>query len=50
MRIANIMFSRGGGGIEQAAVDYCVGLRDLGHQVMAITAPNADVNADLKKN
>ncbi len=45
MRIANIMFSRGGGGIEQAAIDYAEGLRDLGHQVIAITAPNALVNA-----
>ncbi len=47
MRIANIMFSKGGGGIEKAFVDYCEGLRDLGHQVVAITAPGAMVNAEL---
>ena len=47
MRIANIMFSKGGGGIEKAFVDYCEGLRDLGHQVVAITVPNAMVNAEL---
>lgn len=47
MRIANIMFSRSGGGIEEAFVDYCEGLRDLGHQVVAITAPDALMNADL---
>jgi len=41
------MFSRNGGGIEQAAVDYAEGLRDLGHQVIAITAPDAAVNVDL---
>lgn len=41
------MFSRGGGGIEEAFVDYCEGLRDLGHQVVAVTAPNALMNADL---
>jgi len=47
MRIANIMFSSGGGGIEQAAVDYAEGLRDLGHQVIAITSPKSLVNADF---
>lgn len=47
MRIANIMFSKGGGGIEKAFVDYCEGLRDLGHQSIAITAPNAMINSEL---
>jgi glycosyltransferase involved in cell wall biosynthesis len=47
MRIANIMFSKIGGGIEKAFVDYCEGLRELGHQVVAITAPGALVNAEL---
>lgn len=47
MRIANIMFSRGGGGIEKAFVDYCEGLRDLGHDVTAITAPDAMVGEEL---
>lgn len=47
MRIANIMFSKGGGGIEKAFVDYCEGLRDLGHQSIAVTAPHAMVNSEL---
>ncbi len=47
MRIANIMFSKGGGGIEKAFVDYCEGLRDLGHQSIAISAPEAMVNSEL---
>lgn len=47
MRIAIIMFARGRGGVEAAFVSYCEGLRDLGHQVVAVTAPNAAVNDDL---
>ncbi len=47
MRIANIMFSKGGGGIEKAFVDYCEGLRDLGHQSIAITATEAMTNDEL---
>ncbi len=47
MRIANIMFSKGGGGIEKAFVDYSEGLRDLGHEVISITDPAAMVNAEL---
>ncbi len=49
MRIANIMFSKGGGGIEKAFVDYCEGLRDLGHQSIAITALGAMVNSELSE-
>lgn len=49
MRIANIMFSKGGGGIERAFIDYCEGLRDLGHQSIAITAPDAMVNSELRE-
>ena len=41
------MFARGRGGIEAAFVSYCEGLRDLGHQIVAVTAPNAAVNDDL---
>jgi glycosyltransferase involved in cell wall biosynthesis len=41
MHIVNIMFSRGGGGIEQAFVDYCVGLSERGHKVTAIVYPGA---------
>lgn len=49
MRIANIMFAKGGGGIEQAFVDYCEGLRDLGREVIAVTAPNAWANSELDR-
>jgi len=49
MRIANIMFSKGGGGIEKAFVDYCEGLRDLGYQSVAITAAGAMVNSELSE-
>lgn len=41
MHIVNIMFAKSGGGIEQAFVDYCEGLCDLGHRVTAITHPGA---------
>jgi glycosyltransferase involved in cell wall biosynthesis len=47
MHIVNIMFARGGGGIEQAFVDYCEGLRDRGHQVTAIVYPGAVVHHQL---
>jgi glycosyltransferase involved in cell wall biosynthesis len=47
MHIVNIMFSRGSGGIEQAFVDYCEGLRDRGHQVTAIVYPGAAVHHQL---
>lgn len=47
MRIANIMLSRQGGGIEQASVDYAEALRLLGHEVICITTPHAWVNHEL---
>lgn len=50
MRIVNIMFSRGGGGIEQAFVDYCEGLKKRGHDVTAITHPKAFINDALKSS
>ncbi len=49
MRIVNVMFAKTGGGIEQAFVDYCEGLRDRGHEVTAITAPNAWAIAQLRE-
>ncbi len=49
MRIANIMLSKGGGGIEKASVDYCEGMRDLGHQVIAITDPSALINSEFSE-
>lgn len=48
MHIVNIMFSLGTGGIEQAFVDYCEGLLKLGHELTAVTHPQAQVNAQLK--
>src|SRR5262245_34041750 len=47
MHIVNIMFSRGSGGIEQAFVDYCEGLRGRGHQVTAVVYPGAVVHHQL---
>ena len=47
MHIVNIMFSKGGGGIEQSFVDYTEGLIKRGHRVTAITHPKALVNKDL---
>lgn len=47
MHIVNIMFARGGGGIEQASVDYCQGLKERGHQVTAVVYPGAVVHHQL---
>jgi len=41
MHIVNIMFAKSGGGIEQAAVDYCDGLQALGHRVSSIVFPGS---------
>jgi glycosyltransferase involved in cell wall biosynthesis len=48
MYIVNILFSRGGGGIEQAFVDYCEGLQHRGTRVTAIVFPGSIVGARLK--
>jgi len=47
MHIVNIMFSCVPGGIEQAFVDYCEGLKKRGHRVTAITHPDAVINPEL---
>jgi glycosyltransferase involved in cell wall biosynthesis len=47
MRIVNIMFAKGAGGVEQAFVDYCEGLRDRGHQVTAMVYPGSAVHSQL---
>lgn len=47
MHIVNIMLAKNGGGIEQAAVDYCEGLRDLGHRVTAIVYPGSWAEAQM---
>ncbi len=49
MRIVNIMFAGGSGGVEQAFVDYCEGLNARGHQLTAIISHRAAVEADLKR-
>lgn len=41
------MFARGGGGIEQASVDYCQGLKSRGHDVIAVVYPGAVVHDQL---
>lgn len=48
MHIVNIMFGKGGGGIEQAFVDYCEGLRDRGHLVTAVIQPGAFIEKDIR--
>lgn len=48
MKIANIMLGIGRGGIEQAAVDYCIALAALGHEVLAITRIDAAINPALR--
>ena len=48
MHIVNIMLSTGGGGIEQAFVDYTEGLLRRGHEVTAITHPDAWANTPLR--
>ena len=41
MHIVNAMFAKGGGGIEQAFIDYCEGLKNRGHKVTALIQPGA---------
>ncbi|MDG1287141.1 MAG: glycosyltransferase [Rickettsiales bacterium] len=48
MRIANLMFGRGLGGIEQAFLDYNEALLMAGHEVLAITHPLAKINTDIE--
>ncbi|MDE1152390.1 MAG: glycosyltransferase [Micavibrio sp.] len=48
MRILNIMLGKKRGGLEQVAVDYCVALRSLGHEVTMAVAAGAAVLPQLK--
>lgn len=48
MRIANVMFSRGLGGIEQAFLDYNDALLLAGHDVLAVTHPVAEINTHIR--
>ena len=50
MRIANIMLGRRRGGIEQAFLDYNEALQLAGHEVLAITHPQALINAELTQD
>lgn len=43
MRILNLMFGRGRGGLEQAAADYHEALSYGGHDVMSVTDPQAAI-------
>ena len=47
MKIANLMFGRGLGGIEQAFLDYNEALLMAGHEVLAITHPLAQINEHI---
>ena len=47
MKIVNVMFGRGLGGIEQAFLDYNEALALAGHEVLAITHPLAAINPDI---
>ena len=44
MKILNIMLGKGRGGLEQVALDYAVGLRGGGAEVVFVTAPDAAIN------
>lgn len=47
MRIFNMMFSCGKGGIEQSFLDYTKGLLQQGHHVTAIVHPDAEIINEL---
>ncbi|MDX1974994.1 MAG: glycosyltransferase family 4 protein [Rickettsiales bacterium] len=49
MDIAIVMLSRGYGGIEQAFIDYCEGLKARGNRVLGIVDPKAGVIAQLQE-
>ena len=48
MRVANVMFSRGLGGIEQAFLDYNDALLTAGHEVLAVSHPVAEINTYIR--
>ncbi len=48
MHILNVMFGRGRGGLEQAAVDYHEALSREGHHLCSVTHPNAAMNPALE--
>ena len=50
MRIANVMFGRGLGGIEQAFLDMNEALLLAGHEVLAVTHPLAEINPQITGN
>ncbi|HCR86093.1 MAG TPA: hypothetical protein DIV86_05390, partial [Alphaproteobacteria bacterium] len=49
MKIANLMFSKNLGGIEQAFIDYTKALVIEGNEVLCITQKNAKINAVVAK-
>lgn len=50
MRILNVMFSRGLGGIEQSFADYSRVLLGRGHEVISCIQPRASIYAALQQN
>jgi glycosyltransferase involved in cell wall biosynthesis len=50
MKIANLMFGRGLGGIEQAFLDYNEALLLAGHEVLAVTHPLAAITPEITGN
>lgn len=49
MKVANLMFSKNLGGIEQAFIDYTKALVIEGNDVLCITQKNAKINAVVEK-
>lgn len=50
MRIMNVMFSRGLGGIEQCFLDYTHTLTKRGHEVISVAHPSASVLSEIGGN
>ncbi len=49
MRIVNIILTSQNGGAEQAFIDYCTALRNLGHDVLGIVKNDAPYIAEVEK-
>lgn len=47
MHIVQVMLSRGLGGIEQAFIDHCEGLKARGHEITAVIHPAAAIRSAL---
>ena len=49
MRIVNIILTSQNGGAEQAFIDYCAALKNLGHDVLAIVKNDAPYISEVEK-